>query len=148
MIQIYTKKTVPEPTDVMGFGCHSKLKYSEVKANYPEHCTWVVTTAREGQCDPRLRRFAGWLENNVDQVNRAKEELEARFTESEKRVEPAPKKAAPKKKMMGYSSSSSSQVEDDSVTLSGQQLRSLVETIEGLKEEVASLKEERPRKKA
>ncbi|OLQ08346.1 Retrovirus-related Pol polyprotein from transposon TNT 1-94 [Symbiodinium microadriaticum] len=141
MIQIYTKKTVPEPTDVMGFGCHSKLKYSEVKANYPEHCTWVVTTAREGQCDPRLRRFAGWLENNVDQVNRAKEELEARFTESEKRVEPAPKKAAPKKKMMGYSSSSSSQVEDDSVTLSGQQLRSLVETIEGLKEEVASLKE-------
>ena len=47
--------------DPVGFGQWCHLKYQEVKTQQPAYCQWVLTTAAEGQCSPRLRRLADWL---------------------------------------------------------------------------------------
>ncbi|CAE7936004.1 unnamed protein product, partial [Symbiodinium sp. KB8] len=62
-IKIYVVSQ-PEPADPLGFGKHAALSYSEVKNKHPQYCEWAVTTAREGPCDPRLKRFAGWSSND------------------------------------------------------------------------------------
>ena len=151
MLKIYARKTVPEPTDVLGFGCHADKSYAAVKKGFPEYCSWVTTTAREGQCDPRLRRFAGWLANDVNQVAQASEDLEKNFSLSESNLAPRTPKPEIKKKTSGYptsaTSSAAAMADGDSVTLSSRQLQTMVATIENLKEEVAALKGERPRKK-
>ena len=148
MIKIYVVSQ-PEPADPLGFGKHAALSYSEVKNKHPQYCEWAITTAREGPCDPRLKRFAGWLSNDAQLVQTATQEWELKMAQSEEnhRVV-APKAPTPKPKtMMRSSAYSSAEEETGSVTLAGYQLQSLVSTIEDLKEEVSILKGERPRKK-
>ena len=152
MIKIYVVSQ-PEPADPLGFGKHAALSYSEVKNKHPQYCEWAITTAREGPCDPRLKRFArfaGWLSNDPQLVQTASQEWELKMTQSEENHRVVtPKPPTPKQKtMMRSSASSSAEEEIGSVTIAGYQLQSLVSTIEDLKEEVSILKGERPRKKA
>ena len=63
-------KACPDPSDLVGFGRHSQLTYATVKAEHPQYSAWVIQTATEGQCNPRLRRLAGWLANDPNLVKR------------------------------------------------------------------------------
>ena len=56
---VIASKTPPEPSDLVGFGRHASLSYARLQSDHPEYCRWVKETAREGQCNPRLRRLAG-----------------------------------------------------------------------------------------
>ncbi|CAE7233664.1 RE1 [Symbiodinium sp. CCMP2592] len=165
---VIASRTPPEPADFVGFGKHASLSYALVKENHPEYCRWVVQTAREGQCNPRLLRLAGWLENDVEKVQRAQKEIRDAKTISEakgmfegypvlqepvtprgsassstmesgrRRVAVARSKAASRKE---------TETADEDVKISKDQLAALITTMETLKDEVASLKCERPRKK-
>ena len=72
MAQIY-QKTLPDPTDPVGFGAHCGLSYGELKETQPSYCRWVIETAREGTADHRLVRLAGWLSNQAELVQKSKE---------------------------------------------------------------------------
>lgn len=54
--------TEPSSEDPVAFGAHSNLNYGQVLQQEPQYCSWVTTTAQEGQCDYRLARLAPWLE--------------------------------------------------------------------------------------
>ena len=43
MLKIYARKPVPDPTDVLCFGCHADKSYAMVKRQYPEYCSWAMT---------------------------------------------------------------------------------------------------------
>ena len=149
----------PDPSDLVGFGRHSQLTYATLKAEHDQYCQWAVQTAREGQCNPRLRRLAGWLANDVVLVKRAQEEFLAMSKMKDKTLaagyptEPTTPRGnstqPPKQKPTGSTSSMAVESEDnDKVTVDASKLALMVETIEMLKAEVATLKGERPRKKA
>eukprot|EP00439_Symbiodinium_sp_Y106_P026544 s3080_g3.t1 len=147
MIKIYVMSK-PDPTDVMGFGKHAALSYSTVRGTYPEYCEWAKSTAKEGPCDPRLRRFAGWLANDVHMVQQAAVEMETKLSASEGNLRTSTPQTKVAPKTTTTSSTSSHEGEEiGSVTMSGYQLQALVNTIQDLKDEVAVLKGERPRKK-
>ncbi|CAE7864870.1 RE1 [Symbiodinium sp. KB8] len=134
-------KACPDPSDLVGFGRHSQLTYATVKAEHPQYSAWVIQTATEGQCNPRLRRLAGWLAN-VEVAGYPNEPTTPRKMTDNTTT---PKVAASSK----AASSSSAAVEDpNTVTVGTEVLTNLVQTIENLKEEMATLKGERPRKKA
>ncbi|CAE7221517.1 Faim2 [Symbiodinium microadriaticum] len=149
----------PDPSDLVGFGRHSQLTYATVKAEHDQYCQWAVQTAREGQCNPRLRRLAGWVANDVTLVKRAQEEFMAMSKMKDKTIaarypkEPlTPRENLPRSVKKTPATSSSSGImeseDNDKVTVEAAKLAIMVETIETLKAEVASLKGERPRKKA
>lgn len=56
LMALYDK--APCGQDPVGFGMHASLSYEECVQKDP----WVQATYQEGQCDPRLARFARWLE--------------------------------------------------------------------------------------
>ncbi|CAE7420984.1 RE1 [Symbiodinium sp. CCMP2592] len=154
-------KANPDPTDLVGFGRHSQLTYEKLKEGHEQYCAWVVQTAREGQCNPRLRRLAGWLANDVTVVQRAQAEFMTMTKMTDKSevagypaepTTPRQEVPAPRGKGSGRrgSRSSHAQMDEDSdtVTVGTEMLANLVQTIESLKVEVATLKGERPRKKA
>ncbi|CAE7909788.1 unnamed protein product, partial [Symbiodinium necroappetens] len=72
---IIASRTPPEPADLVGFGRHASLSYGRLKSDHPEYCRWVKETASEGQCNPRLRRLAGWLLNDAKMVQEAQKEI-------------------------------------------------------------------------
>eukprot|EP00439_Symbiodinium_sp_Y106_P072175 s267_g13.t1 len=131
-------KAAPDPTDLVGFGA------------------WVIQTAKEGQCNPRLRRLAGWLSNDPVLVKRAQEEFMVMGQMKDKAEvvgyphEPTtPRGTMTSTRTSKAAASSSGGAEnEDTVTVGTEVLSNLVQTIELLKMEVAALKGERPRKKA
>ncbi|CAE7837991.1 RE2 [Symbiodinium sp. CCMP2592] len=149
MLRVYDK-ALPDPTDAVGFGRHCSLSYEEVKSSHPQYCTWVVKTAQEGECDPRLRRLAGWLGNSPAEVSQARTEFQKNIVEkkgiqNKGYAEPPPSpRGATNKAAASVAASSAS---GSRVTVGSAQLQELLETMQYLKEEVSTLKEERPRKK-
>ena len=155
---IYGKAT-PDPSDLVGFGRHSQLTYATLKAEHEQYCAWAIQTAREGQWNPRLRRLAGWLANDAVLVKRAQEEFLSMSKLVEKAavgypVEPTtPRGASSSTPPTTRSQTKKSPVknpeesEEETVQVGTEVLANLVQTIEMLKCEVATLKGERPRKK-
>ena len=149
-------KAAPDPTDLVGFGRHSQLTYATLKAEHEQYSAWVIQTAKEGQCNPRLRRLAGWLSNDPVLVKRAQEEFMVMGQMKDKTEvvgyphEPTtPRGTMPSTRTSKAAASSSGGAEnEDTVTVGTEVLSNLVQTIELLKMEVAALKGERPRKKA
>ena len=93
----------------------------------PGYVKWVLQTASEGQADYRLLRLVKWLEGR--QVEPAKEIKKALTAKSQG----ARKQAAAATSVASDSSSKSNEA--------------LIQMIQSLQEEVAALREERPRKK-
>ena len=56
-------------SDQLGFGKYSVKTYAEVWTTDPGYCTWARNTVKEpdSTCDPRLIRFAKWL-NQQDEM--------------------------------------------------------------------------------
>ena len=116
--------TPPTPHDPTGFGVHSALSYEELFMTEPGYVKWVLQTASEGHADYRLLRLAKWLESR--QVEPTKEVMSAK-------APGARKQAAAAGSVASDSSSKSNEA--------------LIQMIQSLQEEVAALREERPRKK-
>ena len=139
------QKSVPDPTDVVGFGKHASLTYEEIKIHHPDYAQWVKTTAAEDtDTDPRLQRLAGWLENNPARVGQAATILARRAETSKDQMMPRTEGKKNDKKTSGSSGYSHSPSE--SSTTSSQVLM-LANLVEQLREEVADLKNEPRRKK-
>jgi hypothetical protein len=122
--------TEAEGADVVGFGKHGQLTYQAVLEEYPSYAQWVVVTAREETgADARLRRLASWLEKN----------------EAEELVE------KPKKNFHGYPKSEAAPKRSSSASThprpEAEMMKNMLQTMEKMQEELAALKEERPRKK-
>ena len=114
--------TPGHPIDPVGFGQHSSLTYLEVKQNHAEYCKWVQKTSKEGECSLMLKRLAQWLDN--------------------------PGMDMPTAVTPPVTKSSTSSQPDSEGSQAMQMMASMATAIHQLKEEVASLKEERPRKTA
>ena len=126
----------PAPTDPLGFGKHADLTYSEVMLNIPDYCTWIKDTAKQNPVgsDYRLRRFAGWLEEN-----------QAAGTGSSwtmTRTPQARTKEAPSLPRASTPSRASASREDQ------RKMEVMMETIQSLKKEIAEMKGEPVRKTA
>ena len=119
--------TPPTPHDPTGFGVHSALSYEELFMTEPGYVKWVLQTASEGQADYRLLRLAKWLESRqVEPTKEVKKALNAK-------AQGARKQTAAAASVASDSSSKSNEA--------------LIQMIQSLQEEVAALREERPRKK-
>ncbi|CAE7036286.1 RE1, partial [Symbiodinium sp. CCMP2456] len=130
MKKIYNQ-TAAHPSDLVGFGAHAALTYRQIQHEQEGYCLWLKKEAKKGpdECDARLIRLANWLEMEGD--------IEMKASESKINVL---KLAAAKKASKPEAASSSENTEV--------LLRNMYETIEGLKEEIASLKGEPQRKAA
>ncbi|CAE7358286.1 nphp3 [Symbiodinium sp. CCMP2592] len=145
MHRIY-QRSVPEPTDAVGFGKWAALTYEEVKIHHPEYVRWVVQTATESaDCDPRLLRLAGWLENNPARVEVAAQRAAAKAEESKTRLVPSPPASESKDRKSTTSKASSAR---SSASSSDSKIDMLAEMVGALREEIADLKKEPRRKKA
>ena len=131
----------PQGCEPMGFGKHSQRTYSETYHYDRDYCEWVKTTHKEGDCCPRLARFARWLYTLEDtkvtppliHVPRPK----ARGTKVQaKTVTASPENPT-------TSSSSSQNAEPDA---RDQLLLQMAATIKDLQEEMSQIRAERPRK--
>ena len=130
-----TMQTTPEAGDVVGFGKFSNHTYQALRDQEPGYCRWVVTTAAEEGTgsDYRLRRLATWL-------NQA---------ENEELVKPAKMLLKDKKKLnepgqpsQGYKTPASKETSKET-----QLLQKMMDKMEKMQEEIADLRQERPRKK-
>lgn len=123
------EETAPQAEDPVGFGLHCALSYEELYMHHTDYANWVKKTASEGQADYRLQRLARWIEAMDKQLN----------TEIQKETKPPwtgrPMKQGAKPARSSASISSSSVNEE------------LLMLVRNLQEDVAALKEERPRKK-
>ena len=145
-LEIY-HRSAPDPTDMVGFGKHANLMYSELKDLQPTYCQWVVQTAGEGEADPRLLRLAGWLNNQPEYVARAVQQSKARTASSSASSMPPKSTSTSKTKMIsgsrgqGYTRASShSETPDDKID-------KLQAMMMQLQEELSELKQEPARKK-
>ena len=134
------EQTPSEGGDKVGFGKYSSYSYQELKAQVPSYCRWVTTTAREEEgCDFRLRRLAGWLEQ----------------TENEELVKPATRVPAgkPVRKEIqnmnepGQASQATPTEAKETLSAEAKMMKAMLQTMEQMQEEIADLREERPRKK-
>lgn len=119
--------TTPTAVDPVGFGVHAALSYEEVRQTQPNYIQWVKTTAAEGQCDHRLARLAAW-------VNQMEEKEKIGYGAS----------MAPVAKSMGRKAKSTTSAGSNSSTGSNAEV---LQMLKQLQEEVAELRQERPRKK-
>ncbi|CAE7609517.1 GIP, partial [Symbiodinium microadriaticum] len=102
---------------------------SEILVQRPTYAMWVKQTAAETtETDYRLRRLAGWLEQQtteeVEMVRAPKEKIKA------------------KAKAMAPPPSTAQSSSDNTAVL----MQSLLETVQGLQQEVQEMRAERPRK--
>ena len=151
------ENTACSPEDQVSFGRHAQMTYAELRSSYPQYCDWVMKTSREEkECSIHLRRLAMWLEQEkmqpiqVDMGTIAgglKEPPPEEPRASTAATLPPKAKASPKKS--GYKTrveaAASSAASD--VSIKTEVLQDLVHSVAALREEVATLKEERPRKK-
>ena len=119
----------PAAEDVVGFGRHSTETYQEILVQRPTYAMWVKQTAAEtSETDYRLRRLANWLEQQsteeAEMVRAPKEKIKAKA----KAVMPPP---------------STAQSSSDNTAV---MIQSLLETVQGLQQEVQEMRAERPRK--
>ncbi|CAE7779652.1 RE1 [Symbiodinium sp. CCMP2456] len=149
--------TACSPDDQVSFGRHAQMTYVELKGSYPQYCDWVIKTSREEkECCIHLRRFAMWLEQEkMEPITTGAEAAmgslqepppeEPRFS-----MEPMSKskaKASPKKGGYKGRSAPSAASAPSEVSIKTEVLQDLVHSVAALREEVANMKEERPRKK-
>lgn len=149
MYRVYDR-AAPDPTDAVGFGKHSSLTYEEVKKHQPQYCSWVLKTAQEGECDPRLRRLAGWLNNSPEDVEKARQDYQKNVMMQKGLAKAGyPKEPpSPREDQINKSGSQASASSTGGrVSLASHQLEELIHTMKALQEDVSQLKEERPRKK-
>ena len=146
MVKIY-QVSVPDPQDPVGFGKAASLTYEEVQQDQ-QYCQWVKTTWKEGgQTSPQLARLAQWLIAQDQPRPEITQDVKMLKTVKEPEIT-AKAKAVPKKPMdkieTGYAESTASSSSTQMMLVVMQQM---METMKELKEEVAELHEDRPRKK-
>ena len=56
------ENTVPQDSDVMGFGQYSNMTYQEVRDYHPKYIQWCRTTMSEDEVSWQMRRFMKWVE--------------------------------------------------------------------------------------
>lgn len=122
--------------DPVGFGEHSSLQYSELLVTQPKYADWVMRTAQEGQCDYRLRRLAEWL-----QENKGKPQVMPNDTKVIKKKSANPK--AGEENAVSSGSKNMSGLEETQFQI----MQQMANMLQHLKEEVETIKEERPHKK-
>ena len=121
--------TAPQAEDPVGFGLHCALSYEELYMHHPDYVNWIKKTAAEGQADYRLMRLARWIEA-MDQQLKAEMPKETKAPLTGRTMKQGSKPAR------SSASISSSSVNEELLML-----------VRNLQEDVAALKEERPRKK-
>ena len=119
----------PDGADGMGFGRHASKSYMEVKKTDPGYVAWAQKTVNEGETCVRLARFVKWIEmenhpENMDTFAMA----------------PPPMQNKVKKEEAEASGSG-----DPGHT---QILHQMAAALMEMKEELSSLKEERPHKRS
>lgn len=150
LMALYDKST-PCGQDPVGFGMHASLSYEECLQKDPQYGKWVQSTYQEGQCDPRLARFARWLaQQELPKMSEASaspaipvEALIEKGYVKEHKI----KKAAPSMTSGGSSAGSVTSSQWHQTT---EMIRDLAEVVTSLKEEIKDLKgsPEPPRKGA
>ncbi|CAE7825661.1 GIP [Symbiodinium sp. CCMP2592] len=135
--------TAPHPTDLLGFGKHVRRTYLDVAQNEKEYCSWVKTTAEENphNSDPRLRRFARWLQLQEDCEILPEVAPKKDFTTQ---FRPAARNSSTKKSTEATNSASAS---SSSEAMNQQMMATMFEMIKDLRGEIAELKGEPVRKK-
>ncbi|CAE7224831.1 RE1 [Symbiodinium sp. KB8] len=123
----------PAAEDVVGFGKFAALEYQDINRYQPGYREWILKTDAEShECDYRLKRLATWLRANPSlPKDKSVEDL---LVENHKSAS-----------QTGKSSKASA-----SSTTSGeimQVLQQLAGVVQNLQEDVAEMREERPRRK-
>ncbi|CAE7201192.1 RE2 [Symbiodinium sp. CCMP2592] len=149
--------TACSPHDQVCFGRHAQMLYHEVKESYPQYCDWVMKTSREEkECSIHLRRLAMWLEQEkMDPIkiepgssSGGLNEPPPEEPQSSKALDQQPKaKASPKRSGYKKTVTQSAPSVSSETSIKTEVLQTLVQTVAELKEEVANMREERPRKK-
>ena len=140
--------TEPSSEDPVAFGAHSNLNYGQVLQQEPQYCSWVATTAQEGQCDYRLARLARWLEmEKQPETNKPpnkKEEI--KVTPNIEKVKSGYKTATKTEIQTLPASSAASEVSATSSQLEAtqQMMAQMANLLKDLKEDVDAIKESRP----
>ena len=99
------ENTVPQDSDVMGFGHYSNMTYQEVRDYHPKYIQWCRATMSEEEVSWQMRRFMKWVEmktkNQIMGIN------------SKVKLQPEPRMDISKKPCEG---SASSIITEDSFT--------------------------------
>ena len=131
------------PQDPIGFGKHASMTYEELWQTQPSYAQWVMDTSweNEGSC-PRLHRLANWLEERKKMIDIATPRKAAASSGKVPIEKTKPKgMIEPSKTSSGYVEPSQS---SDPETM--KILQTLASTVVELKEDMAVLKGEPPRK--
>lgn len=126
MDKIY-QVSVATGMDAMGFGQYASKTYMEVYTHHPSYTDWTIRTMEEGEHGNLLGRYARWAQQ-----------------EKKNPTMPALTPPAIKTKVNTKTGSSSSPPPVDETQA---MMLKMVEAITALKNDVDSMKEERPRKK-
>ena len=142
-MQHISSHTQPHYSDQVGFGKHNRRTYLDVYHNEKGYCQWVQTTAVENptSSDPRLRRFARWLQQQEDSEILPEVEAKKDFTTQ---FRPKNRSGPPRRVTEEATGSASS---NSSETVNQQMMATMFEMIQNLKDEIVELKGEPTRKK-
>ena len=135
MTRIY-QETTPDGQDPVGFGKAASLTYQEIAADQ-QYCNWVKTTAAEGGCSVQLSRLAKWL---VTQETQPMRTMDVKMNYLQQEPSPVKHKPVPQPDLKSSASQSSMS------TSTMQILCQLTEAVKDLKEEVADLRQDQPRR--
>jgi hypothetical protein len=135
MTHIY-QETTPDGQDPVGFGKAASMMYQGIAADQ-QYCNWVKTTAAEGGCSVQLSRLAKWL---VAQESQPARTMDVKMNY----LQPEPLPLKSKNLPPPATECSASQSSMSSSTM--QILCQLTEAVKDLKEEVADLRQDQPRR--
>ena len=138
--------------DVVGFGRHAAMTYTDLLQTYPQYTEWVVKTYEEAEDScPRLQRLAKWLTRATDVtspvvVAPAAKGLKLKLKGGGYATEP--EHEMPQRNKYG-SSSSTTKAESEQMAM----MKKMMATMKEMKDEIDEIREtnatqaERPRKK-
>ncbi|CAE7558775.1 unnamed protein product, partial [Symbiodinium necroappetens] len=135
----------PESHDYVGFGKHADERYVTIATQYHEYANWVKVTFRENgeeHVDPRLARLAKWL---IDQEQKPEPKVKAAVRKDKgymKMRVPDDRNHSPGR----HSGSRSSTDPTPAQTM--RMMTQMAEALESVRQELAEVKGERPRKTA
>ncbi|CAE7348582.1 RE1 [Symbiodinium sp. KB8] len=150
MMEIY-RVVEPRGSDYVGFGKFAQMTYAELLNQAPSYAAWVTRTASESDSpDPKLVRLARWLERAEDVEKPVTNKMNPAKTYHLKEPE------IPEKEMSMIAASSHQEprrsrgyhgtTEKDSEDPQTQVMKTLVDAVKSLQEEIQELKEDKQRK--
>ena len=142
-IQAIYDKAEPTGQDPVGFGTHASKTYEELFQGEASYCQWIRTMVQEEESvNPRFMRLALWLDHRVKKEDGTRK-APTMTAAASKGYQTAKEKMAPPNMTEESNSSSNASAETQELKM---MITMLATSMGEMKEELAALKNEPPRK--